>query len=86
LNIVAINYGDSADTITKYVEKEKFTFPIVMNGKDAADMSKAYGVQAYPTNYVLDSSGKIVARFVGFNEKGLLDALKKLGIEPGESP
>ena len=83
-NIVAINYGDSAEVINKYVDENKFEFPIVMNGKHDADMSKAYGVQAYPTNYVLDSSGKIVARFVGFNEKGLLEALKKLGLEPSE--
>lgn len=85
-NIVAINYGDSAEVINKYVDENKFEFSIVMNGKDDADMSKVYGVQAYPTNYVLDSSGKIVARFVGFNEKGLLEALKKLGLEPAESP
>lgn len=82
--IIAINSGDSRDTINNYFQKEKFTFLVGMDsergGKDYGVASK-YGVQAYPTNYLLDGSGKIVFRSVGFDEGGLLEALEKLGLK-----
>ena len=40
-----------------------------------------YGVQAFPTNYLLDSSGKIVFRSVGFDEAGIRKALATLGVQ-----
>ena len=33
-------------------------------------MARNYGVQAYPTNYVIDSDGKVVFRCVGFDPDG----------------
>ena len=39
-----------------------------------------YGVQAYPTNYVVDSKGKVVFRCVGFDEEGIKKALAQLGV------
>lgn len=44
-------------------------------------LGKAYGVQAYPTNYLVDSDGKVAWRGVGFNEPELREALAKLGVE-----
>ncbi len=82
LNVIAINGFEPKETILKYVKEGKFAFPMAMNGKDANDVAKAYGVQAYPTNYVLDPTGKIVARFTGYNEEGIKKALKELGLEP----
>jgi len=49
-------------------------------GKDYT-LGKAYGVQAYPTNYLVDPEGKIVWRSVGFDEAGLKEALKKMGVQ-----
>jgi hypothetical protein len=37
-------------------------------------------VVAYPTNYVVGKNGKIVARFVGFDEAGLKKALRSQGV------
>jgi thioredoxin-related protein len=50
------------------------------SGKDSP-IFQQYAVQAYPTNYVLDSTGKIVFRSVGFDEPGIRAALKKLGVK-----
>lgn len=82
--IIAVNSGDSKETINSYFKKEKFTFLVGMDseqgGKDYGVASK-FGVQAYPTNYLLDESGKIVFRSLGFDEEGLIKALEKLGVK-----
>lgn len=82
LELIAVNSGDSADTINKYAAANKFTFKIVMGGSGPQyAVGKAYGVQAYPTNYLLDANGKIVWRGVGFNENALRGAIDKLGLK-----
>jgi hypothetical protein len=65
------------------VKQGKFTFRIVMGGPEPDyAVGKAYGVHAYPTNYLVDAqTGKILWRAVGFDEEGLRAALKKAGLE-----
>jgi hypothetical protein len=55
----------------------------VVKGEKARENSvfEKYGVQAFPTNYLLDSNGVVVWRSVGFDEKGLRAALDKLGLK-----
>lgn len=60
----------------------KFTFKIVMGGSGQEyTLGKAYGVMAYPTNYLVDASGKIVWRGVGFNEAAMREALEQMGLK-----
>ena len=84
LELVAINNGDSKEVINKYVDENKWSFKIVMGGERGGKSSpvfEQYGVQAYPTNYLLDSEGKVVWRSVGFDEAGLRAAIKKMGLQ-----
>ena len=81
LRYISVNNGDSKSVIDKYVKEGKFTFPIGMNGSGKNDVPTLYGVQAYPTNYLIDANGKIVASFVGFDEEGMKAALKKMGFK-----
>ena len=84
LELVALNNGDDKETIDKYIAENKFTFKIGMGGQSGGEydkIAKAYGVMAYPTNYVVDSNGKVIWRGVGFDEKGIRDALAKLGVK-----
>ncbi len=84
MDLIAINSGDDKDTINKYIKENNWTFNIVMGGQPGgADYAifKQYGVQAYPTNYVLDSNGKVVWRGIGFNEPEIRAALEKLGVK-----
>ena len=48
-----------------------------------AGVFKEYQVNAYPTNFLLDPQGKIVGRWVGYDEptmKEIQAALKRLGL------
>jgi hypothetical protein len=63
------------------VDDNKFTFRIIMagGGDTSGDyaLAKAYGVQAYPTNYLVGADGKILWRSLGFDETGLRQAVEK---------
>jgi peroxiredoxin len=79
--LIAVNEGDPAKTITDYARKERLPFPMVRDDTSGHDITKRYGVQAFPTNYVLDSKGRIVGAFVGFNEEAIKQALRKVGFK-----
>lgn len=82
LEIIAINSNDEPDTIRKYLRQTHGAFPVGMDdvGDKHFGITKQYGVSLYPTTYLLDSSGKVAACLVGFQEKELRAALAKLGV------
>jgi hypothetical protein len=53
----------------------------VRNGTGKKDVAEKYGVVAYPTNYILDKNGKVVAALVGFDEATLKSKLRGLGFK-----
>ena len=79
--MVAVNNGDKAEAINKYVAEGGFTFPIVQGERGENSVFSRYGVQAYPTNYLLDGEGNVVYRSVGFDEAGLRKALERLDLK-----
>ena len=80
-----MNGADDEKTIQKYITQGKFTFKIIVASTGDASgeyaLAKAYGVQAYPTNYLVGPDGKILWRAVGFDEAGLREALGKIGLK-----
>jgi hypothetical protein len=52
-----------------------------MDLQNKSSVADKYGVQAYPTNYIVNAKKKIVARFVGFDETAMTNALAKLGLK-----
>jgi hypothetical protein len=84
MGLIAVNGFDSEEVINKYVEEKKFTFPIGMADKKEGgiyDVALKYGVSAYPTNYLVDASGKVIWRGIGFNEAAIRKALAEQGIK-----
>ena len=76
LSVVTVNGSDSAAVIAKFFKEQKITLPALM---DKGTVASKYGVQAIPTNYVIDSSGKVLGAFEGFDENGIRQALAKSG-------
>lgn len=83
LGVVAVNSTDDRATIEKYMQKGGWTFPVCMDddGTQHFGIAKEYGVDVYPTTYLLDKNGKIVLRTVGYDEAELRAALQKLGVK-----
>jgi hypothetical protein len=83
LEIIAVNYGDSAETVARYFRTSGFTFRAAL-GARGADVFNRYSVQAYPANYLLDGDGRIVWRAVGYDAttlEQLKKALEELGVK-----
>jgi hypothetical protein len=77
-DMITVNGGDDARTIGKFWKEQGFTMPAAMHGDKVATL---YHVSAIPTNYVIGSDGKILARFLGFDEEGIRKALAQAGVK-----
>jgi peroxiredoxin len=78
--IISINVSDNAPTVRQAIRENGWTFRFAL---DDGRTSAAYGVESTPTNYLLDSKGRIVWRANGFDGDGhtLNAELAKLGFK-----
>ncbi|MHC4303590.1 MAG: TlpA family protein disulfide reductase [Planctomycetota bacterium] len=60
--VMAIHFDGEGDPAA-YMAKHKYTFPVVADGSDVV---RAYGIMRIPTILVIDRSGTIVYKQVGF--------------------
>jgi len=63
LSINVTTKEKNADDIYKYVQNNQFPFPILLDLQGS--VTRLYRVQAYPTNYFIDSKGVIREKIVG---------------------
>jgi hypothetical protein len=73
VEFLAINFGDEKQVIESWGKEGGFTLRAVKQEGDL--LSSAFGVKAYPTNYVIGPDGKVLYRGVGFNEAAIRRAL-----------
>jgi peroxiredoxin len=63
--ILAVDLAEEPATVSAFVKAQAMTFPVALD-KDGA-VGGAYGAQSIPTNFLVDRTGKILARIVGFD-------------------
>ena len=73
---LAVNLGDSAEGIRAYFNEQKFTFKPVRQKR--SEISKAFGVRAYPTNYIVAPDGTIAEGALDLNDEDIREALERL--------
>ncbi len=78
LEILTINTTDSAKDIQKFWTDTKLTLRAGIGGEKIAEK---YHVGALPTNYLIGNNGKVLARFEGYDDAGILSALGKAGVK-----
>lgn len=81
LNVIAVSTRDDMEAIQKFRKELELTMPLLQNQGKKDTVSKQYGVGPTPTNYIIDKDGKVVASFIGYDEKGMKKALADLGIK-----
>ncbi len=91
LVMVAINTHPAQDgMLQEWLVKGGYTFPVLLSG--SSDFAaKTYGVLGAPTNFILNSEGKMVFRHLGYSsaeEAPNLEAeiRELLGLNPFEAP
>ena len=74
--LLAMNLRDPAEKIATYFNEGGFSF-LPLRQKEN-EVSKAYGVTGFPTNYVIAPDGKIAGAWVGFKEMEIRRTLEKV--------
>jgi len=63
LNIISISLDDDAAKWKAAIAKDKLTWTQISNLKEMEDpIAVAYGVKLIPSTFILDASGKVVAK------------------------
>lgn len=77
--IVAVNVGESADTITQFNEHVKMEFPLPMDLDSR--VTQRWPMNGLPTTFVVDPQGRLVYRAQGereWDDPALLDLVRAL--------
>jgi hypothetical protein len=73
VTILAVNHGDPEQRIADYWRERGFRHPAVR--QEGSAVSRAFGVSAYPANFVIGPTGKILYASAGYDEAAIRRAL-----------
>lgn len=80
--VVAIETMRNRESAAKFIEENKLTYHLLENGEGDEDVvSKVFGIQSYPTSYLIDREGRVIYHHIGFykgDEVKLEEEIKKL--------
>jgi len=63
--VVAVDIQEDRATVAAFLKKRGYTFPVLLD--TTGDIAASYGVNAIPTNFVIDRAGRILAKAVGID-------------------
>jgi peroxiredoxin len=65
LVVLAVDLGEGKAKVAQFVREYGLTFPVLLDTD--ASVGSSYGASSIPTNYLIDRSGRIIARVVGYD-------------------
>jgi len=63
LEILAVNVRERASSVFQFIRSNNYTFPVLLDND--GNVSSAYGIEAFPTSFIIDRRGKIIGRLIG---------------------
>jgi peroxiredoxin len=63
LRVLALNLGESPETVTRFMQEEHYTFTALMDS--ARDVGAAFSVDAIPATFVVGRDGVVKGAFLG---------------------
>ncbi len=78
LEILAVDVLDPPSDAISLWKRKKFTLKMALDGGQIA--SEKYHVTACPVTYLIGNNGKVIARYVGYEEAAMRRVLAKTGI------
>jgi peroxiredoxin len=80
--ILAISIDEEKADAEKYAAEEKLPFPVLFDPQSKT--ANAYSVEAIPTLFVIDKSGKIVHAHTGLEQAMQIQLMSELGLKYSE--
>lgn len=77
--IVAVSASEKKSDVKKFIDAQKYTFPIYLDEKNS--ISSTLASQGIPTTYILDKNGLVIAGLVGardYDDPQLIEIFKEL--------
>lgn len=79
LEMLAVDCQEDSGGVSAFMRRNRLTFPAVLDKSGA--VSGNYGIEAIPTTYIIDRSGKIILKVVGsldWNNQKIIAAFETL--------
>ncbi len=75
LGVASPNTGreGNVESITAFLEENNYTYPVVMD--DGGSLAYYYGISAYPTTFMIDSSGNVYGYVTGQITKDIMQSI-----------
>ena len=77
--ILAINYGEKSEKVTRFIEKYNYSFDVVLDTDKT--ISSRLMIKGLPTTVLIDKNGQVLGKLVGpakWDKKAFLEFFKKL--------
>ncbi|MBZ0154639.1 MAG: TlpA family protein disulfide reductase [Alphaproteobacteria bacterium] len=71
LVVLAVNIGDSKETVETFIRERNLTFPVLLDS--VAITAGKYGVHAVPTTFLIDREGVVRKAFLGETPKDIFE-------------
>ena len=68
LIVLAVGMGEDKSSISRFVEKHEFTFPMIADS--TLEIARLYGVESIPITYLINPEGIIIGRALGIRDWG----------------
>jgi peroxiredoxin len=72
--MLAVNVQEKAATVKSFVDKFKYTFPVIIDEK--AEAAAKYQIRSIPTTFIIDTKGKIAGAFTGSRDWNTDEVIK----------
>ena len=82
VSVVAVEAARDRERASKFINDKQLTFHLLEEDEAKTVVRGTFGVQAFPTSYVIDRDGKVMYCHIGF-EKGDEARLEKEILELG---
>lgn len=66
LEVVAVNFMESAELVRAFAEEQKLTYPMLLDNK--AEIAERYGVMRLPETVLIGRKGELIAKTIGYKE------------------
>jgi thiol-disulfide isomerase/thioredoxin len=75
LVILAVNIGESQNTVKSFMDKNKYNFSVLLDTDNS--IAAKYNIQSIPTSFFIDKDGVIVSRHIGSMNKTQMETYIK---------